>query len=529
MIVKIHLKSPLWQEKYDGVVKQRGTYWPEDKRLLDTQDIVTLGKQLEQKNGFYALVWKVEGMYFAAVDHIRSIPLFYALKNNKFYLSDDAEWIRREVENTELDATAKEEFQLAGYVTGSETLLPDVKQLQAGELLSISQNYDGTLLINKERYYRFIHAEPDQYSESALYKKLDDAALTSIDNLIHYANGRQIVVPLSGGYDSRLIATLLKRRGYQNILTFTYGLKKNRESAYSKEVADALGLRWLFVEYNDQLWRGAWQTEERWHYQKWASAWNSIAHVQDWLAVKLMKQRGSIDEDAIFAPGHSGDFVAGSHIPSIAFEENYLSLGDACRATLNRHYSLAPRKLFKTKETVWLNRIRELKESEKFSTPTSFASCFEKWDWQERQAKFICNSVRVYEFFNYDWWMPLWDRQFIRFWQGAPLELRKRREWYVNYVKIVYSENSKSNEKPLNNASDKSSFVTKLRGLPIFRAGLIKTLVKIILRQKNHLSHEAWFERSYYIGLANKGYNINGMVAKKLIDDLSATIDDNES
>lgn len=188
--------------------------------------------------------------------------MFYALKGSDFFLSDDAEWVREKVGNTTMDEIAKEEFQLTGYVTGQDILYPSVKQLQAGEFLSINANEE-TQQLKTERYYRFLHTEPENYDEQDLYKKLDAATLASIDNLIRYANGRHIVIPLSGGYDSRLIATLLKRRGYENILTFTYGVPGNKESAYSKKVADALGLKWHFIEYSNELWREAWQTEER--------------------------------------------------------------------------------------------------------------------------------------------------------------------------------------------------------------------------------------------------------------------------
>jgi hypothetical protein len=52
----------------------------------------------------------------------------------------------------------------------------------------------------------------------------------------------------------------------------------------------------------------------------------------------------------------------------------------------------------------------------------------------ERQAKFICNSVRVYDFFGYDWRLPLFDLELLDFWSRIPVEMRVRRRLYFEYV-----------------------------------------------------------------------------------------------
>ena len=36
----------------------------------------------------------------------------------------------------------------------------------------------------------------------------------------------------------------------------------------------------------------------------------------------------------------------------------------------------------------------------------------EAWDSRERVSKYIVNSVRAYEFWGYDWWVPFWDAEF---------------------------------------------------------------------------------------------------------------------
>ena len=99
-------------------------------------DLAGLTQFLSRLNGFFAAVSQVdEHALLAAVDRTRSMPLFYASAGGSFYLSDDAEWVQRQVGYAEPDELIAAEFLLAGYVTGPDTLNPRVKQLQAGEAL----------------------------------------------------------------------------------------------------------------------------------------------------------------------------------------------------------------------------------------------------------------------------------------------------------------------------------------------------------------------------------------------------------
>lgn len=466
MTIKLNLTAPSWSVTHKS---DNQTFYFSGSAYLDGQSITIsrlasylgmpsnfeiLTPKLNSLNGFYAFVEHSRERIFAAVDHIRSRPLFYANYEGCLYLSDDAEWVRQQVGDSEMDPLAREEFQIAGFVTGADTLFPKVNQLQAGEFLEATEQDEGWQ-VRTHRFYRFLHTEPDEVDEPNLRARLEKVAIASIQRLIDYANGRQIVVPLSGGYDSRLIVMLLKRLGYDNILTFTYGVPGNKESAYSKIVAHTLGLRWYFVEYSDALWRKAWHTPERWDYQKWASGWNSTAHMQDWLAVKILKNKGVMELDCVFVPGHTGDFISGGHIPEIAFESSCFTLEDATNALFLKHYALAPLKLFQTRRETWSKRIRDRMERDEIETSLQFADSCEKWEWQERQAKYICNSVRVYEFFGYDWWMPLWDKEFVELWEVVPLQLRREQDWYKSFVKEIFENGSlKSKVETLVNASD---------------------------------------------------------------------------
>lgn len=471
-------------------------------------------------NGFYAWVEQSTDRLRAAVDHVRSIPLFYGQRENSFYLSDDAEWVREQVGDTEMDPAARNEFLLSGYVTGSETLFPNVKQLQAGEWLDVTSN-DGTLSVSTSRFYRFLHDEPEHVDAAELQERLSIVTAHAIDRLVRYANGRQILLPLSGGYDSRLIAAMLKERDYRNVVCFTYGVSGNKEAAYSKSVADALGFRWEFVEYTNELWRREWALPEAVDYRMQASNQCSLPHVQDWLAIKQLRDRGIVETSAVVVPGHSGDFVAGSHIPEYVFQKNSFSDEELFDAIINRHLSNAPISTMGSngREAVAL-RIRERISLAHDGSAVSFANLYELWDWQERQAKYIVNSVRVYDQFDLDWWMPLWDVEFVDFWQGVPLELRRGRAWYIDWVQGVYARVAGASHATLTNAGDRGLVISFLIALA---KKFLRPWIGLMrgLRSSFGWRHPLAFEslvdphelKVYY----SKGYNILGVYADLFI------------
>lgn len=435
--------------------------------VLGDEHVADISNFLAQLNGFFAIVIQSGQNCFAAVDRVRSIPLFYGQVNGQIFLSDDAEYVRKSVGDIEIAPVARQEFLFTGYVTGNETLFPNVRQLQAGECLWINQTENGQELTT-HRYYRFLHTEPDvPVDDETLLNELDAVSEKCVQRLIDYADGGQIVVPLSAGYDSRLIVSLLRRLGYENVLTFSYGKPDNYESRISKAVAESLNYPWEFVKYSNSLWRSWWNTKERIDHQWWASEWTSLPHIQDWPAVWQLKESGKLNQNAIFAPGHTGDVISGSHLPKNIQPEGNVSLIDLCQAIVSLHYSLMPWNndtLHRLNE--WHDRIVNCAEAPDLKKDNDLANWFEKWEWQERQAKFVINSVRAYEFWGYDWYLPLWDRDFMYFWQGIPLHLRKGQLLHIRMVKKLYDHACiQSGIKQVTYAKKKITPPSKIKGL----------------------------------------------------------------
>lgn len=519
--IHTYYKSAKWhtEKQSDGRTwSQSGTFWQDPRAIRSVVHLNSFVEELKELNGFFALVLESNQQLLAAVDHVRSIPLFYGHLNGNFYLSDEADWVRRQVNDKIMDPVAKEEFQLTGYVTGQETLFPNVKQIQAGECLFISEE-NGEILLETQRYYIFRHQEPEIYNEDQLMEGLHNASRVAIQNLINFAGGRQIVVPLSGGYDSRLIVTLLKEMGYKNILTFSYGVLGNKESSYSKQVADKLGLDWHFVEYSNELWRGVWESKEFKEYQFSGSGLCSYAHIQDWPAIRKLIESGVIDKDCVVSPGHSGDFVAGSHIPAVAFKKENFLKNELNNSIYSKHYRLAPVSIGRLKKSDWLAKISAQLNAEVSMRATEFVDWFEFWNWQERQSKYICNSVRVYDYFGVEWWMPFWDGVFVSFWEKAPLIIRKDREFYVNYVRTLFEKSVGLDGNAIGNAAETRILKAKKILSKLFLTKRMYVYLRANFAKKNHplAFYGAWDEKEGK-NLLKKGYNVLGVGAKDSLD-----------
>ena len=384
-------------------------------------------------NGSFALVLRTSDGLWAMTDSLRSIPLFYGIRDGSFLLADDAETVRSFLGATNLDGVASTEFLLTGYVTGTETLYPGVLQVQASELIQASSSAaEG---VQRHRYFRFFHHDHFGESLDELIGKMDAVALDVFRRLLESAKGRRIVIPLSGGYDSRMIATMLRRLGYDNVLCFAYGARNSWEPTISEEVSRRLGFPWRFEPWTRRMWREWYRGDERKKYTRYGGNYVSNAFVADWPLVGKMLRGGILKEEDVLVPGHSGDFLGGSHLPTSFLAEPQPLLEDVVDAVLRRHYSLWDWRGRNPDLARRIRiRVRDRMEPEALPAGEDVTSAFEKWDWQERQSKFIVNSVRAYEYWGLDWRVPLWDHALMDFFLRVPLSLRVQKKLYDGYT-----------------------------------------------------------------------------------------------
>ncbi len=383
---------------------------------------------------FLVIINTLEGLMFAS-DRCRSFPLFYSTEFNSICLSDRSS-IK---ENLDFDTDSVVEYLTVGYVTGKNTLFKNVFQIELGEITSFS-NLD----FFSKPYYSYLTEKFTDISSIELANAFEQILDTVFVNLISALNGRTVVIPLSGGYDSRLIAAMFCRHGYCNVICYSFGKKGNPEMIISKKVALALGYPWYFFETTKNEVKGFAETEEFEMYVDFAANSSAFYIIQDYFAVRSMCRDKIIPLDSVFMPGHSGDTLGGSSfLDVINGDEDKEAVIDKI---LKYKYNLSP--LSDSQKSNFKDKIS--KQLANFNGNN--ALWYDWWKLKESHPKMFVNAVRVYEFFGYKYFLPLWDKSIVAFFKEIPIEYKKDKRFYDKVLEervfeplnINFNRNSKT-------------------------------------------------------------------------------------
>ncbi|MBN1185941.1 MAG: asparagine synthase [Bacteroidales bacterium] len=394
---------------------------------MDNKNIRTFQSFLKEVNGMYSLVINEKNFTLAAVDPTRTFPLFYTKIENDFWISDSVEFLINTKRHVLLNNAAAAEFLQTGYTTGNQTLIKDISQIQAGEVIWIENEKLSTAF-----YHQYLTKQFSNNTSLKLEIELTSILKSVFNRLVSTLENKTILIPLSGGYDSRLIAVMLKDLGFKNVICYTYGRKyKNEEIAISEKVAKKLNFDWHFIEYNDSLIDNYLESRAFQKYYPFSSNYVSMFFMQEYFAVLSLKENGILENKSVFIPGHSGDFLGGSHLN---FIDQSISDKKLIKTILHHNYCLTNSNRVQNREFYKSidNSLLEMGNFENYQL-------FENWDMKERQAKFIVNSANVYNFFDYEHRLPFWDKELIDFFNKLPFTYKKHKVLYDKVLKGFFS------------------------------------------------------------------------------------------
>ena len=440
------LRSPGWVTVGTATVRGRAFA---DGRLLDAggiaarfDDVVTDGSSLRtitavasELEGFFAAVVDTGSAVYLVADRARTIPLYHAAEGG--LVSDRGRVVRNAV-GGETDPVAESEFLLTRYVTGSDTIWAGVASVRPGEVVAL----DGGE-IRRRRYWEYWPGTDGGANDKDPRRTLREGFETALDRLERVAGDRPVVVPLSGGYDSRLIAAGLVSRD-REVVGFTFGRSGHPDVELSREVADRLGVRWEFVPYSAANWRERYRSDACRRYRRNAFGGDALPFLAEWPAVHRLLEEERVPADALFCPGHTvatpserlpafvgevDDSTKSGCLPGDRTDTPIEPTMDALlEYVLDRHYNL-----WGWNDPAFADAARGRIErgllgdrpADVIDSPTTAAAAYERWEWEGRMTTFTNGDLRVYEDAGVEWWLPLWDPAYVRAWSQLPLDARR--------------------------------------------------------------------------------------------------------
>lgn len=415
-----------WHEVNDSYLKGFAFF---DNKLLTTENIYEkliasinndeLGKLLLKLNGNFSVVLRNKKTTYLIADKLRTMPLLYTKIKDNWLITDLAKVILNAEDEFALNEDAIMTYLSAGYLYGNQTFLKNCNIVTAGSYVKLDEN--ATLV----EYHKHIYEKRD-LSDVEIMEGCVSSIENSINRMVASIGDRPIWIPLSGGYDSRLLACVCKKLNVKNVKCFTYGIPESNDVKISREVAKRLGYPWYYVKYSKVKFLEIANSPIDDDYILWAMNLNSTSHYQDFIAFKELKDKGIIENNAVIVPGHSGEILGRDQVPYHLLKTKK----SVCDLLFYRYFTWNPLKK-KYKNTV-LNLLQKyLKATENNTDITTTIDIFTNWNIQNRQANFIVNAVRTYEYFGNDWRVPLWDDELSEFWFSL--------KWKKNFAVQLYN------------------------------------------------------------------------------------------
>ena len=388
--------------------------------------IIKIRNYLSQLDGLFTLVYLYQNKIFVASDRINSIPILIYRKKNISTLEITDHFAGLKLSNIAMltpDNFQSKHFAMSGYTFQEGTFYKEIIRSSPGSFFHIENN-----TIKRIKYFKWMPYREKKYvSYSHLKDELKDINNKIIEKLIENSNDKCLVIPLSSGLDSRFVLSGLLNKGYKNLITFSYGRKKNREMQIARKIAKKANVRWHPVIYSNKSNNEIFNTEKYKAFVEYSDNLGAVHFVQDYSALKYLEDNRIIPSDSIIVNGQTGDFISGNHIVEIINNKNFYNVAEKF---LDKHYKIW--NILKNENGPFIKkslkiRFNKLRLNSSYNNILEF---FESVEFEDRQSKYVMNGQRTYDFLGYEWRLPLWDKLYLEFWEKVEVKYKLKQKLY---------------------------------------------------------------------------------------------------
>lgn len=450
---------------------------------------------LQSCDGIFSIILKRTNYCCAAVDISRSIPLYYDREGS--VISDCSEEIRKfdNISKSDVSPNRLLEFYETSCVVGNNTVYDRIKQISLGEMLVVTND------LNIKLYQYFIHTNKlniiNRLEAKKMLSKLSDEM---VQKVIRIVGNRTIVLSLSGGYDSRYIACLLKKNGVKNVICYSYGRKNSFEIKESEVVAKALGFKWICIDYSDQRMLSIVKNNEQ--YFQYCLQHDFIYYLQNLPAVKYLVEKECIPNDSVFLTGLCNDMPSGRYILKDELMSDYeMNKTGVAKFIVNNQFER-----YLVKQEVFEKFVSEVESKIKIDVndkQTFWGAVDSITTGYDHSRRFLPMNNNC-EFFGYEWLIPCWDKILLNFWYSLPYEMRINQNLYKEWLMTDLFKQYGVNTDRISNVNAKTVSKAKIKRFLGSYLVRFSYPLGIPLKRNTDINNFAPLEVYFYKNIPNK-------------------------
>lgn len=190
------------------------------------------------------------GTSFLISDRFNTQPIYYSVHKQRLIFAPEVKAILKDSFEKRLDYHAIGEMFSFGHLHGNKTLFEGIYRLPAASVLTF---YEGKATFTE---YWSLPYDEDTYQRERIKPRKAQLFAEELSSIFVAATKRQdveaekLLIPLSGGLDSRYAAALYHHIGKRNVSLYTMGPEKSEDQIYATQVAEKLNFNHTKFEIN---------------------------------------------------------------------------------------------------------------------------------------------------------------------------------------------------------------------------------------------------------------------------------------
>ena len=336
-----------------------------------------------------------EGSILVENDWLGSIPIFYNEKEKII-----SSLFNVCLTDKKIDKIGFKNFLKSGYSVFNRTPFKEVKHLRYLSSIELGENF---VVKNK------VDSKVENIGNYITNTETAIAEFKKKINEIEHFSDLDLIVPTSGGFDSRLVNEVIEEKS--KVFSFTYGISSSQDKSFevvnAKKLSEILNINWKMISLN----------KISPHVKSWHKLFGSSVHLHGMYQIEFYSKISKLKKNGILLSGIVGDSWAGS----IDFIDLKKPL-DIFKLTYNHNVSL------KQKLTSYDDGIEEF-----YCNKNNFNSKTQVIQVIRIKMVLLSFLMTIPEYFGFPSYSPFLDFDCVKLFLSIPHEQRKNRLWLKKY------------------------------------------------------------------------------------------------